>query len=438
MKYAVFWVALAAVPVLGAVLSTSKRWIGWAFYGMLAGLYLYEETSISFVSYESYPGTANGVEISVMHLLAMAVVLALAFRGKWMSPLPEGGIRLYFLYFLLCLPSLRNADSLVIGWLEIWKLIMLFVFWHAIYGYLVSTDKADTVVAALAVFVVANTLKVFQQHHAFVMPRGVFPHKNGMAMAMNMLGPIFFTGYLQLGLKDKLGRLCGAAFSGAALCTMWSYSRGAIAVLPVGYGLAAGCSLLGSRLRFGTAAKRLAPAALAAVLGLIAIWPNLVARFTGAPEGSKYTRVALAYCAVEMMKAHPWAGVGINNWSLNLGEEHPYLEIVEDKMDNNMSYTGLVETVYLLTGAECGIPALLAMLAWFGWHWLLCLRGVWRLRRSKWHFIAAGLFGGLTANYLQSSLEWVLRQRRTMFLLMICFALAAWLGTLRRGKEMDA
>ena len=437
MKYAVFWAAFAAVPLLAAVLAINKRWMGWAFCGMLAGLYLYESTSISFVSYQYYRGTALGMEISILHLLALAVVLALAIRGKWHSPLPEGGIRLFFLYLLLCLPSFRNADSVIIGWFEIWKLLMLFLFWHAVYGFLTGTGQVETVVKALAVFVIANAFKVIQQHYSFRLTQGVFSHRNTMAMAMNMLGPMFLAGYLQLGLRDKLGRLCVAAFACTGLCTMWSYSRGAIAVLPIGYGLATGCCLVGGRVRFHSLAKRLAPFAVIGSIGLAAIWPHFVERFTGAPEASKNTRVALAHCAWEMMKAHP--GVGVNNWSLNLGEDHEYLSLVEEKMGADVgSFTGIVETVYLLTGAECGIPALLAMLAWFGWHWLACLRGVWRLRGARYHFIAAGFFGGLTANYLQSSLEWVLRQRMSMFLLMICFALVAWLRTLPREKESAA
>ncbi|MBP5787288.1 MAG: O-antigen ligase family protein [Kiritimatiellae bacterium] len=438
MKYAVFWLALAAVPALAAVLSLNKRWIGWAFYGMLAGLYLYEATSISFVSYESYHGTANGVEISVLHLLALAVVLALAIRGKRQPLLPEGGIRLYVVYFVLCLPSLWNADSVVIGWLEVWKLMMLFLFWHAIYGYLAATGKAETVITALALFVIANGLKVVDQHYAFRSIQGVFPHRNGMAMAMNMLGPMFFAGYLQLGLRNRLGIACFGAFAFAGLCTMWSYSRGAIAVLPIGYSITTACCLLGARHSTGAIWRRLLPMVLVGLLGLVAIWPHLVERFQGASPASKNTRIILAHCAWEMMKDHPLAGVGINNWSLNMEPDHPYQETVEAKLDQVMSYSGLVETVYLLTGAECGIPALLAMLAWFGWNWVKCARATWRLRGTQWHFVAAGLTGGLTANYLQSTLEWVLRQRRTLFLLMFCFALAAWLGTLRRGKEKEA
>ena len=440
MKNLVFVAALAFIPALAVLLSLNKRWTGWMFYGMMAGLCLYEETSINFLSYPSYRGTALGMEISLLHLLALAVILALGIRGKWQSPLPEGGIRLYALFFLLCLPSLRNADSVLMGWLEIWKLLMLFFFWHAVYGYLVATGDAKTVVVALAVLIIANTLKIIQQHYAFMWTQGLFSHKNTMAMAMNLIGPIFFAGYLQYGLGNRLGIICGLAFAGAGLCTMWSYSRGAIVMLPIGYGMAAGLTLLGakrSRIR-SRMWVRLAPVGLAGLVGLCAIWPHLVERFQGAPTESKFTRIFLAHCAWEMMKAHPWAGVGVNNWSLNLDPVHPYHEIVEEKLDVDRDFTGIVETAYLLTGAECGIPALLAMLVWFLWHWVACLKAVWRLRGTRWHFIAAGLSGGLMVSYLQSVLEWVLRQRQTMFLLMLCFGIVAWLRTLRREKELAA
>lgn len=438
VKYALFWTALALMPVLAAILSVHKRWMGWAFYGMLLGLYLYESTSISFLSHEMYKGTAKGMEISLLHILALAVILALSLRGRRQSLFPEGGIRLYAVFFFLCIPSLLNADSPVIGWLELWKMIMVFLFWRAIYGYLVETGDAGTVLKALAIFVIANALKVIQQHYSFQSAQGVFPHRNGMAMAMNLLGPMYFAGYLQLGLRNRLGLWCTVAFGCTALCGMWSYSRGGIAALPIAYGMTTCACLFGAQRSRGQVLRRLVPVLLAGLVGLSAIWVHMVQRFQGAPSGSKFTRIALAHCAWEMMKDHPWIGVGINNWSLNLGPEHPYQDIVRDKMDNDINYTGLVETVYLLTGAECGIPALLAMLAWFGWHWVACMRIIWRLRGSQWHFIAAGLAGGLTANYLQSTLEWVLRQRRTMFLLVFCFALVAWLRTQRKEKEKAA
>ena len=88
----------------------------------------------------------------------------------------------------------------------------------------------------------------------------------------------------------------------------------------------------------------------------------------------------------------------------------------------------------LLVGAECGIPALVAMLAWFAWHWFLCIGLMKRLRGTEWYFVPAGLFGALAANYMQSVLEWVLRQQLNLVCLMFVFALLSHLWTRGAGK----
>ena len=179
MKYAVFWVALSLMPVLALVLSLDRRLIRWALFGMLAGLFLDSaslKTSLCFFSHESYRGSSRGMEVTLIHLLALALVGAWAFRGKWQRLLPEGGIRLYVVYFLLCLPSLFNADSVLIGWLEVWKMLLLVLFWHAVYDYLAATGDAGTVVKALAVFAIANFVQVALQHYGGnYQPSGMFP-----------------------------------------------------------------------------------------------------------------------------------------------------------------------------------------------------------------------------------------------------------------------
>ncbi len=427
MKYAVFWAAVAGVPLLSWFLSMKLQWIRWAIFGMIVGIYAYQPTAINFFSHEWYTGTARGMEISLVHILALAVLLALAIRGKWQRFLPEGGIVIYVLYSCLCLPSLRNADNVLIGWLEVWKMMLLFLFWHAVYGYLAATEDVGTVVKALAVFTIASFLEVARQHYAGVFqPGGVFPHRNCMSMAMNLVGPLFLAGYLHLGWKDRLGALCAVAFACAVLGGMWSYSRGAIAMIPVGYGLATLGCLVQIRPRRRLVA-RLVPFALAGAVGLVAIWPNLVARFEGASPASKETRKSMAYCTLEMIKAHPWAGVGINNISLNMDLEHPYRDRASDAQGREVVAEGIVETVYLLVGAECGVPALLAMLAWFAWYWLACVKLIRKLKGTQWQFVVAGLCGGLMANFLQSALEWVLRQSMNLFLLVFCFAMVAYL-----------
>ena len=182
--------------------------------------------------------------------------------------------------------------------------------------------------------------------------------------------------------------------------------------------------------RKGTFRKvgRMMPLVAAAVLGLLAMLPRIIERFTEAPESSGETRVELAECGFEMIKDKPWTGVGINNWSLNMEPTHPYQERAGETIGRELNYRGLVETVYILVCAECGIPALVAMLAWFAWHWLLSVRLMKKLRGTEWYFVAAGLFGGLAANYLQSVLAWVLRQQLNLICLMFVFALLSYLN----------
>ena len=52
MKYAVFFLALFAMPPLGVALSFNRRWIKYAVFAMIAALGLYQSTAINFFSYE--------------------------------------------------------------------------------------------------------------------------------------------------------------------------------------------------------------------------------------------------------------------------------------------------------------------------------------------------------------------------------------------------
>ena len=121
-----------------------------------------------------------------------------------------------------------------------------------------------------------------------------------------------------------------------------------------------------------------------------------------------------------------------------MGPSYPYQENASDIVGRKLNYTGIVETVYLLVCAECGIPALVAMLAWFLWYWVVCLKLLRRLAGTRWYFLPAGLLGGLTANYMQSVLEWVLRQQMNLICLMFMFAILSYLNKdWRRLQELE-
>lgn len=433
MKYIVFTLAALGVPPLAFLLFLNSRWMRYVLWGMAVAMFAWQGTSINFLSHEDYRGSARGMEVSLMYLLSFAILLALFLRRKVQQALPDGGFKLYALYFLLCLPSFYTAASAELACCETWKMIMLYALCLALFCYLRATGDVNSVLMLFAVIVIGNFFEVTKAHYAGVFqPRGIFPHRNCMAMAMNLLGPIFFAVYLTHGIHSFLGFVFALAGMFAGIASLWSYSRGAIAVVPVGYGLTAIACFL-ERKRTQGKLSRMLPLVLAIGLGLVAMFPRIVDRFENATPASANTRVELALCALEMIKDEPLCGVGINNWGIKINPPYPYAERAGRFFPEGMGADGVVETVYLLVGAECGIPALLAMLVWFGWYWVLCIRLLRRLRGTKWYFVPAGALGGLMANYLQSTLEWVLRQQMNLVCLMGVFALLSYLGSEWRG-----
>ena len=438
MKYVVFAFAVLGVPPLAMLLWFNLRWARYLIWGIVVSLCLYQATAINFFSHENYTGSARGMEVSLIHLLSFALLIALALRRRIQGWLPDGGFRIYLVYFLLCLPSLSAADDCLISWFEIWKMILLFVVYLAVYSYLRATDDIKALLLGFVLIVFVNFPPVVSQHYsAHYQAHGIFPHWNCMAMALHLFGTIFFAYYLMHGMRTMVGKIFFLAFACAIIATFWSFSRGAFAVMPFGYGITLLACLLEKRHLMRTL-KRLLPLALVAVLGIVAILPRIIERFVTAPKASGETRVELAYCAREMIKDEPLRGVGINNWSLKMMPPHTYRDAASDVVGRELDYIGIVETVYLLVGAECGIPALVAMIAWFGWYWVTCLKLLRRLPGTRWYFLPAGLLGGLTANYMQSVLEWVLRQQMNLICLLFMFAIISYLNKdWRRLQELE-
>ena len=422
MKGLVFAAAALCVPPFAFLLAQNRRWMRYAFVGVVAAMCLYEATSINFLAHPDYRGTSRGLEVSLAHLMAFSLLGAVAFSGRLRRLVPDRGAALFLLYALLCLPSLSAAENVLFGLFEVWKTALLYVLYLAVRSYLRATDDLRTVLRALAAFAAVNFAVVVRAHVAGVwQPHGLFPHQNSMAVAMNLLGCLFLAGYVEHGAGTRLGRLCLAGFLCAAAAAVRSYSRMALALMPVGYGLA--WLLCVVRVRPRRWLARTVPLAVAGLVALAAMAPRIVQRFETAPKESGSTRVELALCAWEMVKDEPLRGVGLNNWGIKINPPYEYAERAGRNTNRDEEFRdGIVETVYLLVGAECGIPALAAMLVWFFYYLLIACRLVKKLKGTPYAAIPAGLAGGLVACYLQSCLEWVLRQQMNLILLMIFFA----------------
>ena len=101
MKYVVFAFAILGVPPLALLLWVNLRWARYVIWGIVVAFCLYQATAINFFSHEDYTGSARGMEVSLIHLLSLALLLALAMRRRIQSFLPDGGFCIYFVYFFL-------------------------------------------------------------------------------------------------------------------------------------------------------------------------------------------------------------------------------------------------------------------------------------------------------------------------------------------------
>ena len=147
---------------------------------------------------------------------------------------------------------------------------------------------------------------------------------------------------------------------------------------------------------------------------------TLIERFTRAPPQSADTRIALAKAAINMANDGP-IGVGLNNFGLKVNPPYPYA----DHIDRTKRFykEGIVETIYLLIAAETGWFNLFIFLWWIWGFYGRNLLNIIRYRGKQIQYVPIALVGALTGVYLESTLEWVLKQTSNFYQLMILFGM---------------
>lgn len=437
MKVVAVIAAVVMMLGLGVAAGLNRRLLRYLAILIPLPMMKWPSLAVMLFSSELYRGTARGMEVSLTYLLSFAMMVALAVRRKGGKFLPDRGAVFFFLYWLLSLPSLMNCHpdidpgltqtGYMYAWYEIWKVPMMFMVYKAVRGYCRATDDADAPILGLGVVAVVNFLEVVHQHFFIhvAQARGLFAHQNSMAMWALLVGAFFFSAYLNKA-KDRRWRFYAVCFVAGAAACLRTYSRGAIACLPVACAVVFCVSFL-RNFNFRMTG-RLIPLALIGLVGLTLALPKIVERFEGASTRSGDKRVGLALSAQNMIKDHPWAGVGLNNWGIKINPPYDYAVHREEFGFSDTFKEGIVETIYLLVWAECGTPCFLALLGLFFWHWWKAFKLTGRLRGQPNFWIAAGALGGLTGLYLQSTLEWVLKQSINFTELVIVFALISYLN----------
>jgi len=436
MKYLLFTLALLGILPAAFWLSADRKWIRLAALMIPLAALVHNQTSINFFSHETYRGSSRGMEISIVYLCAATILLTLfLIRGR-LKLFPDLGIKIYFFYFLYCIFSILNAENALYSYFEIWKMLMMFLIFLAIYHYLQFTGDLDTLMYAISFVVLFGFLFILQDYlSGRYQARGVFPHQNSLGMYMLLAGTLFFSRFF-----NGRGKLKDLFFAGvfliAALSLLRTFSRGAIACFPLGCGITMAASLFAD---FNMRKLQiLIPITICGMLVAMLFLPRIIERFEKAPEASGNTRINLAIAAKNMMKDKPFLGVGINNWGIKINPPYQYSEHREAMRMADDVKDGIVETIYLLVGAECGIPALLLLLTWFGYYWIVAFRLLKSLRHTEYFYIPAGLLGGLSVAYLQSILEWILKQPVNFIQLIIFFAILSYLNVNRYRLRKEA
>ena len=422
MKYLIFAIAFIGILPLGYILTLNSKFMRYAFYAVSLPVMLFNQVSINFFSHETYRGTSRGMEVSLVYLIALAMCLGMLILYRKKPLFPDVGSKIYLTYFLLCIPSFINAENMLFSWFELWKMIMMYIVFLTTYYYLYYYKDFNTVITCFGIVATVTFLVVVYQHVKGIhQANGLFPHQNSMGMYMNLIAPVFFAYYFNRNKGWKRFLFVGFFLVASAAC-MRTYSRGAMVCLPFGCFIT---TLLSLRYQFHMRKIQiLLPIFLVCFFGALLLLPNIIKRFENAPKESLETRQYLADSALNMMKDKPFAGVGLNNWGIKINPPYPYCQYrYENKRIAKDFREGIVETSYLLVGSECGIFSLLAFLSWLGYYYVCAFKLVKQFRRSNFFFIPAGIMGGLTAIYLQSTLEWVMKQQVNFIQMMMLFAM---------------
>jgi len=436
VKYIIFFGALLmGLPLLTAWLLSHPRRVRLMATMHAFSIAFSVWVTLNFFPDPLYRGTARGIETTISDLFALALLAAIFLlrRGRitWLPP----GWWAYGLYFLAGVISLVNADSLLYGFYELWKMMWMWVCFLVVYNYVLHTRDVEAILRGLALSAIVSLLVVLWQKYVtgVFQTSGPFAHQNSMAMFYGMSAPVFLAHWLGQRQDRRWSRfLYPAAFMAATGCVFSTLSRGAIFFFPFG------CLPVAARVliqRWDERKIRIVFVLfLVGIVGIAKMGGTIIDRFLYAPEASGGMRKHLAVAACNMAN-DKILGVGINNWGIKINPPYEYAEHRIGAIYHEDYKDGLVETIYLMAAAECGWWGMGVLLVFFLYFFALNLCNIFYYRNSAIAYLPVAIAGGLLNNYGQSVLEWVLKQSPSFYELMTFFAIIAAMSTIYRENR---
>ncbi|MDD5697229.1 MAG: O-antigen ligase family protein [Victivallaceae bacterium] len=416
-KYIIFFLALLiGVPVAVVLAYSSKFWekiivfMMMFFTASLAG-------TINFYSHKDYRGTSRGFEVGIVDLATLVVffliIIKPKFKIKWFPP----GSLLFFIYYLFSVISLRNSANLLYSEFEVWSMTKMYFYFWVWYNYFIDLEHIQQVIGMLPVIVIYTFLAVvYQKRMGVYQPGGPFPHQNSLSMYFMTLGGIFLALLLEIKTKQITTLWLLGLFGICSFIECLALSRAGIVCY-------AGCCtvvLFFSFLsRFRT--RKILVFILISLVGLAGLLfyaDAIYERFAYAPKSSMECRENLAVSAKNMAN-DKFFGIGLNNFGVKVNAEYPYSKHYLPKGFKE----GLVESVYLMIAAETGWLNMFVFIFMLAYFYIINVRNIFRYRDQKILYLPIAIAGGLSALYVQSYLEWVLKQPCNFYQMMFFFAI---------------
>ena len=432
-KYIIFFLTLIILVPFGVLMASTSKFFEKVILFMMIFFTCRLTESIHFVSREFYRGTSRGFEIGLVDLVSLVLFLVIIIRrGRdfKIRLIPPGSF-IYFIYFALSLASITNSYEPLYSYFEILKMIRMYFYFWVLYNYFNSYDRIALAIHFIpAIIIYIFMVALYQKYRLGVYQiNGPLPHQNSLCMYITILSTIMFS---QLMNEKKASILKSAfiflMFAMGSLLVFFTLSRagmvcyigGCLAVLLLSYAS-------------GFEVKKFIITGIigvGAIIAVVSMINTVLKRFETAPVQSKITRYNLAISAVNMAD-DKFLGIGLNNFGVKVNKPWPYSKHL-DKGDKKFK-EGLVETVYLMIAAETGWLNLGVFVIFLLYFYIMNFVNIFRFVNTEYQYFAIGLAGGLGSIYIQSSLEWVLKQSPNFYQLMFCFAIiAAMMGIYKR------
>lgn len=436
-KHVIFYsILLLGVPLAGLLAVRSRFAERVVLFIAMFGMCRISAT-INFFSHETYRGTSRGMEVTLVDMAILALLVFMTLRNDFKMVAVPPGSTLYGIYFLFSVLSIMNSANVLFSGFEVLKMVRMYIFYWVMFNYLKDFGRIREVLFMFALLVFYIFYVGFRQKYmeGLYQIRGPFPHQNSLAMFISVVGIMVGSMALNTHTNLKQSLFMGGVFAMSAVLEIWSLSRAGLMCFGGGCGLSMFLSYLGG-VKFKKIMITLALGMAGAVI-LAYSMKTIVRRFETAPAMSKITRYHLAVAAVNMANDKFW-GIGLNNFGVKVNRPYPYSKHLELRKYPEGFKEGLVETTYLMIAAETGWLNLGVFLCFLGYFFFKNLLNYWRYRGDEMEFLAIGIAGGLASIYVESTLEWVLKQNANFYQLMLVFAMIAAmerLYCLRTGKR---